>query len=121
MDKFDNEYIDLLDIDSFRVVKDNDFPSAATEGRNNYTTHWIAHICDVYLEDKTDGEDSEKELTGILDSDEIKAGKCYYCKIPIPEPITALWSMLEWQEAGDILHPFQDDPVEHFKVSNGTA
>ena len=93
-------YIDLLEIDTFRVVKDENFDTHAQRGANNFVEHWIAHMCPEYERNK----DHDIDQTGIFDSDEIRQGSCYYCKVRIPEPITALWSMLEWEDAGDILH-----------------
>ena len=97
----DTQYIDLLEIDTFRVVKDKEFPNAKRKGVNNLTEHWIAHMCTAYEEDDVADLDDK---TGAFDSDEIKEGKCYYCKLKIPEAIVALWSMLEWESAGDILY-----------------
>lgn len=112
--KADANCTDLLEIDTFRVVKDEDYGQNRKRGANNSTKHWIAHMCKEYV----DNEDHSTDQTGLFDADEIKEGSCYYCKTKIPEPIVALWSMLEWQAAGDILHketsrmyPVQNKPV----------
>ena len=97
----DIDFTDLLEIDSFRVVKDEQYAGDPTRGQNNVTEHWIAHLCDAYLKDE-DPEDTD--VTGAFDSDEIFAGECAYCNADIPEAIIALWSMLEWEGAADILH-----------------
>jgi hypothetical protein len=111
----DSNYTTLLEIDTFRVVKDEKFDESPKKGRNNSTPHWIAHMCDAYKEHSDNPEDP----TGAFDADEIRQGNCYYCKVKIPEPIIALWSMLEWEEAGDILH--DDDQVELYNVIAPTA
>lgn len=110
---YDNQYINLLEIDTFLVVKDTDFDVSRQEGNNNSTPHWISHMCDKYLESKDDEGDS----TAIFSSDEIHQGECYYCHEPIPEAIIALWSLLEWEDAGDILHAPED---EIYQVVEGT-
>ena len=99
----EKDYIDLLEIDTFRVVKDTSWSEVVPggqNGRNNTVKHWIAHMCDEYIKN----EDYDVDQTGAFDSDEIKIGRCYYCEAKIPEGIVALWSMLEWEAAGDILH-----------------
>ena len=99
----ENEYTDLLEIDTFRVVKDanfNNFDKTGSKSRNNTVEHWIAHMCDEYK----NNDDHEQDPTGAFDSDEIRSGACYYCKTKIPEAITALWSMMEWEAAGEVLH-----------------
>ena len=108
----DDQYTDLLEIDTFRVVKDDKFAESAQKGCNNFTEHWIAHLCDAYL-----NHDDTTECTGVLDAGEIMGGHCYYCKIKIPESVIALWSMLEWQEAGEILH---NDRSDLYRVTPGT-
>ena len=109
--EIDNDYIDLLEIDGFRVVKDEKFKTAPQRGVNNFTEHWIAHMCQEY----TDIEEDMADRTGALDADEIRQGACYYCKTKIPEGIVALWSMLEWESAAEILH--DDEPVELYNAS----
>lgn len=96
----DFNYEDLLEIDTFRVVRDKDFSTDPHSDNNNFTQHWIAHICAEYLAD----EDPDTEPTGAFDSDEIKNGACAYCERLIPEGIIALWSLLEWEDAGHVLH-----------------
>jgi len=120
MKALDTNFIDLLEIDTFRVVKDKDFANTIDNSRNNFTEHWISHLCKAYLENPEYGEDSELEVTGAFDSDEIHEGRCYYCKLDIPEPIIALWSMLEWKDAADLLQPYKDEPITTYKVSDGT-
>lgn len=110
--KIDINYINLLEIDTFRVVKDTKYSDAALATHNNLTEHWITHLCKDYLANK----DHESESTGAFSSDEIKDGQCYYCKQRIPEPIMALWSMLEWDHAGDILYPENDT----YPIMSGT-
>ena len=56
---------------------------------------------------------------GTFSEEEIREGACHYCKVKIPEPIIALWSLLEWEEAGDILHNDENKP-ELYNVSPGT-
>lgn len=120
-DYIDTDYIDLLEIDGFRVVEDKNFSDNTKDNKSNFTTHWIAHMCEEYAKQKEADEDFSTSITGIFDSDEIHEGKCYYCKTSIPEPIIALWSMLEWQVAGDILHSrYTDKPHPNIQVSNGT-
>ena len=104
----DSTYTNLLEIDTFQVVKDMDFPNASQRGRNNSTEHWISHMCDDYKSNKDTIEGQEENITGVFSSDEILEGACYYCHIKIPEAITALWSLLEWETAGEILH---NDPL----------
>jgi len=110
--QLDVQYTDLLEIDTFRVVKDEKFEEARQKGVNNFTEHWIAHMCNEYK----NNEDHDADQTGIFDPDEIYQGHCYYCKAKIPEAITALWSMLEWADAGEILHGDEDEP-ELYKVT----
>ena len=103
----ENHYTDLLEIDTFRVVKDADFDNFDKTGakvRNNTVKHWIAHMCKEY----ENNDDHETDPTGAFDSNEIRSGACYYCKAKIPEPIIGLWSMLEWEAAGDVLHGATD-------------
>ena len=110
----DENYTDLLEIDTFKVVKDEKFNTADQRGANNFTEHWIAHMCDAYRETDEDA----KDMTGTFDADEIRKGSCYYCKTKIPEPIVALWSMLEWKDAAEILH--DDEQAELYNVIAGT-
>ena len=109
-DKMDIDYTNLLEIDTFRVVKDTKYDALA--GHNNLTEHWIAHVCEDYLDNK----EPESEPTGAFSADEIKDGACYYCKQRIPEPIMALWSMLEWDHAADVLYPEN----EQYPIMSGT-
>ncbi len=108
--KIDINYKTLLEIKTFRVVKDTKYD--AMSGNNNVTEHWITHLCKDYLANK----DHESESTGAFSSDEIKDGQCYYCKQRIPDPIMALWSMLEWDHAGDVLYPEN----EQYPIMSGT-
>ncbi len=100
----DEDYTNLLEIDTFRVVKDTKFKGNQQRGQNNVTEHWIAHMCDPYLNE----EDGDNTPTGPFDATEINEGKCAYCHTEIPEAIIALWSLLEWEEAGDVLHSAPD-------------
>ena len=114
----ENHYTDLLEIDTFRVVKDtnfDDFDNSEGKIRNNTVKHWIAHMCDEYKRN----DDHDIDPTGAFDSDEIRGGACYYCKASIPEPITALWSLLEWEAAGEVLHGDTDE--ELYRVSQVTV
>jgi len=104
----ENHYTDLLEIDTFRVVKDTNFDNFDNTGgkaRNNTVEHWIAHMCDPYK----NNEDHDIDPTVAFNSDEIKEGACYYCKAKIPDAIIALWSLMEWETAGDVLHGDVDE------------
>lgn len=101
--KYDTGYVDLLEIDTFRVVKDTKWAGDPRRGQNNYTEHWIFHVCDAYLTSERVAEHTA-DRTGAFDSEEISNGTCAYCGLDIPEPIIALWSMLEWEDASKILH-----------------
>ena len=101
----DEHYTTLLEMDTFQVVKDEKFGGSRQRGQNNYAEHWIAHMCDAYRNSEDEHETATGlDETGVFDSEEIREGKCYYCKSKIPDPIVALWSLLEWESAGQVLH-----------------
>ena len=113
IDVLDEDYTTLLEIDTFRVVKDEKFEVGRQKKTNNFAEHWIAHMCDAYSDSEDDATRDVDvtpdtitliDQTGVFDVEEIREGNCYYCKLKIPDPIVALWSLLEWESAGEILH-----------------